>query len=152
MATGCLFRIDIRGRDGIALRDKWADGPRTLLGLATASFPNLSAITGPGSPSVLANMIMGIEQHVDWLADCFAFLRSRGLSRIEARRDDEDERVAHVNEIAGRTIYPTCDSCTSERTFPENRECSCPTSASRRYVAKCNEVAANGYAGFALSD
>ena len=83
--TGALFRIDIRGRAGLSLPEKWAGGPRTYLGLATAGFPNFFTITGPGSPSVLANMIMGIEQHVDWIARCIEHLRSRGLSRIEAQ-------------------------------------------------------------------
>ena len=80
--TGALLGIDIRGRAGQSLRDKWAAGPRTYLGLTIAGFPNLFAITGPGSPSVLSNMIVSIEQHVDWIADCVTHLRKRGLATI----------------------------------------------------------------------
>src|SRR5581483_7361926 len=72
--TGALFDIDIRGRGGLALREKWAEGPRTYLGLTTAGFPNLFIITGPGSPSVLSNMVVSIEQHVDWIADALVHL------------------------------------------------------------------------------
>ena len=150
--TGALFRIDIRGRGGMPLREKWADGPRTYLGLATASFPNLFTITGPGSPSVLANMIMGIEQHVDWIADCIAHLRSRGLGCIEAQRDAEDAWVAHVNEIAGRTIYPTCNSWYLGANIPGKPRVFMPYLGFPRYVAKCDEVARRGYEGFALGD
>jgi cation diffusion facilitator CzcD-associated flavoprotein CzcO len=76
--TGSLTRIDIRGRGGQALPDKWEQGPRTYLGLAVAGFPNLFMITGPGNPSVLSNIIVSIEQHVDWISDCIADLRRRG--------------------------------------------------------------------------
>ena len=150
--TGALFRIEIRGRGGVLLRDKWADGPRTYLGLATSGFPNFFTITGPGSPSVLANMIMGIEQHVDWIADCIAHLRSRGLSRIEAERASEDAWVAHVNEIAGRTIYPTCNSWYLGANIPGKPRVFMPYLGLPRYIAKCDEVAAAGYAGFTLGD
>ena len=86
--TGALLEIDVRGRDGLALADKWSGGPRTYLGLATAGFPNLFLVTGPGSPSVLSNMVLSIEQHVDWIADCIGHLREHGLDTIEvlARR------------------------------------------------------------------
>jgi cyclohexanone monooxygenase len=150
--TGALFRIDIRGRGGALLREKWVGGPRTFLGLATAGFPNFFTITGPGSPSVLANMIMGIEQHVDWIADCIEHLRSRGLTRIEAQREAEDAWVAHVNEIAGRTIYPTCNSWYLGANVPGKPRVFMPYLGFPRYVAKCNEVVARGYDGFLLSD
>ena len=81
--TGALTRIDIRGRDGLGLADCWAEGPRTFLGLMVAGFPNLFTITGPGSPSVLTNVIMAIEQHVEWLADCLAHMRRKGLCRVD---------------------------------------------------------------------
>jgi len=150
--TGALFRIDIRGRGGALLREKWASGPRTFLGLATAGFPNFFTITGPGSPSVLANMIMGIEQHVDWIAGCIEHLRSRGLTRIEALRDAEDAWVAHVNEIAGRTIYPTCNSWYLGANIPGKPRVFMPYLGFPRYVAKCEQVAASGYDGFVLTD
>ena len=81
--TGPLLAIEIRGRGGLALRDKWRDGPRSYLGLGSAGFPNLFIITGPGSPSVLTNMMVSIEQHVNWIGDCLAWLRARGHASIE---------------------------------------------------------------------
>ncbi len=149
--TGALFRIDIRGCGGLALREKWAGGPRTYLGLATAGFPNLFTITGPGSPSVLANMIMGIEQHVDWIAGCIAHMRTHGLRRIEASVLAEDAWVEHVNEIAGRTIYTRCDSWYLGANVPGKPRVFMPYLGFPRYVAKCDEVAARGYEGFTLS-
>ena len=108
--TGALTAIDIRGRGGIALREKWAEGPRSYLGVAVAGFPNLFTITGPSSPSVLSNMIVSIEQHVDWITDCIAHLRERGVAAIEATAEAEDGWVAHVEEAANATLYPTADS------------------------------------------
>src|SRR5437764_10961884 len=98
--TGSVAKIDIRGRNAQTLNQKWAEGPRTYLGLMSAGFPNLFIITGPGSPSVLSNMSVSIEQHVDWIADCLAYLRERGLDTMEAKTDAEDSWVAHVNEVA----------------------------------------------------
>ena len=91
--TGSVAKIDIRGRDGQTLNQKWAEGPRTYLGLMSAGFPNLFIITGPGSPSVLSNMIVSIEQHVDWITDCIAYMRERGLAAMEANKDAEDKWV-----------------------------------------------------------
>ncbi|WP_405181907.1 hypothetical protein [Nocardia sp. NBC_01377] len=98
--TGPLNAIDIRGDDAELLRDKWAAGPRTYLGIATAGFPNLFLLTGPGSPSVLVNMIISIEQHVDWVTDLIAHLRDNDYTRVEAVVDAEDKWVEHVNEAA----------------------------------------------------
>src|SRR6185437_4052073 len=91
--TGSMAKIDIVGRDGKTLNQKWAEGPRTYLGLMSAGFPNLFVITGPGSPSVLSNMIVSIEQHVDWIADCLGFMRDNGFAAVEAERDAEDKWV-----------------------------------------------------------
>ena len=104
--TGSVAKIDIRGRGGKTLNQKWAAGPRTYLGLMSAGFPNLFVITGPGSPSVLSNMIVSIEQHVDWITDCLAYMRDQGLDTMEAAIDAEDKWVAHVNEVAYTTLYP----------------------------------------------
>jgi cyclohexanone monooxygenase len=95
-------------------------------------------------------MIMGIEQHVDWIAGCIEHLRSRGLARIEAQRDAEDAWVAHVNEIAGRTIYPTCNSWYLGANIPGKPRVFMPYLGFPRYVAKCEDVTAKGYAGFVL--
>src|SRR5207248_530826 len=102
--TGALLKIDIRGTGGQALKEKWREGPKTYLGLGIAGFPNLFTITGPGSPSVLTNMLPSIEQHVEWVADCIGYVRDRGLSRIEARAEAEENWVTHVREVAGTSV------------------------------------------------
>jgi cyclohexanone monooxygenase len=150
--TGALTRIDIRGRDELSLAEKWADGPRTYLGLMTAGFPNLFMITGPGSPSVLSNMIVSIEQHVDWLSDCLAHLRSRGLTTIEATPEAEEAWVAHVNEVADRTLYPQAASWYMGANVPGKPRVFMPyIGGVGTYREKCAEIAAKGYEGFRLS-
>src|SRR6516165_5277926 len=104
--TGPMLRMDIRGRGGVALKDAWEAGPRTYLGLQVAGFPNLFTITGPGSPSVLCNMPVAIEQHADWITDCIEHMRAEGLERIEAQPDSMDKWVAEVNEAANKTVLP----------------------------------------------
>ena len=148
--TGALLRIDIRGRAGVSLEEKWAEGPKTYLGLGVVGFPNLFTITGPGSPSVLANMIPGIEQHVNWIADCLVHMRERGLGRIEATPEAEAHWVGHVNEIADRTIYPTCNSWYVGANIPGKPRVFMPYLGFPRYVEKCEQVVANGYEGFRL--
>src|SRR5258706_1380323 len=108
--TGALLKIDIRGTGGQALKEKWREGPKTYLGLGIAGFPNLFTITGPGSPSVLTNMLPSIGQHVEWVTDCIGYLRDKGLSRIEARAEAEENGGAHIREVAGGS--PPC-SCSS---------------------------------------
>ncbi len=150
--TGALTRIDIRGRGALSLAEKWADGPRTYLGLMTAGFPNLFMITGPGSPSVLSNMIVSIEQHVDWLSDCLAHLRSRGLTTIEAMPEAEEAWVAHVNEVADRTLYPQAASWYMGANVPGKPRVFMPyIGGVGTYREKCAEIAAKGYEGFRLS-
>jgi cyclohexanone monooxygenase len=149
--TGALLAIDIRGRGGRTLRDKWAEGPRTYLGLGTAGFPNLFTITGPGSPSVLSNMLPSIEQHVNWIADCIGYLGDRGLATIEATPDAEDAWVAHVNEVADMTLYPSCNSWYLGANVPGKPRVFMPYLGFPPYVEKCNEVAAGGYEGFTLA-
>ena len=150
--TGALTRIDIRGKAGEALRDKWHGGPRTYLGLMTAGFPNLFTITGPGSPSVLTNMLPSIEQHVDWIADCLAYLRSRGMAQIEPTLEAENEWVAHVNEVAGTNLRSSCSSWYVGANVPGKTRVFMPyIGGFPAYVEKCSEVVAAGYRGFALS-
>jgi cyclohexanone monooxygenase len=108
--TGTILAMDIRGREGVAMRQAWADGPRTLLGLMVAGFPNLFTITGPGSPSVLSNMLVSIEQHVDWIAGLLAHMTRTGQGVVEATRTAQDNWVAQVNEVAHRTLYPQANS------------------------------------------
>ena len=150
--TGALLKIDIRGRAGLTLREKWAAGPRTYLGLTVAGFPNLFTITGPGSPSVLSNMIVSIEQHVDWIADCLVHLRARGQARIEATVEAEDAWVAHVNEVGHMTLYPLAKSWYMGANVPGKPRIFMPyIGGVGVYRQKCDEVAAAGYAGFTLS-
>ena len=149
--TGALLTIDIRGRGGQTLRQKWCEGPRTYLGLSTFGFPNLFTITGPGSPSVLSNMIPSIEQHVNWIADCIAYMRERDLERIDACVEAEQAWVAHVNEVADETLFPTCNSWYVGANIPGKPRVFMPYLGFPQYVEKCNEVAANQYEGFALT-
>jgi cyclohexanone monooxygenase len=150
--TGALFAMDIRGRDGQALRAKWADGPRAYLGLATAGFPNLFIITGPGSPSVLSNMPVSIEQHVDWIADCITYAHERGSDVIEAAADAEDRWVEHVNEIANDTLMPLANSWYVGANVPGKPRVFTPyIGGVGEYRKICDEKAARGYEGFAFS-
>ncbi len=150
--TGPLLNIDLRGRGSDTLRRKWADGPRTYLGVATAGFPNLFTITGPGSPSVLSNMIVSIEQHVDWIADCLAYLRAHDLTRIEPTVEAEDAWVAHVNAVAEMTLYPRANSWYMGANIPGKPRIFMPyIGGVGAYRKKCDEVAANGYEGFTLT-
>jgi cyclohexanone monooxygenase len=150
--TGSVAKIDIRGRGGWTLNRKWAEGPRTYLGLMSAGFPNLFIITGPGSPSVLSNMIVSIEQHVDWIADCLGYMRDNGLETIEAEKDAEDGWVAHVNEVAYSTLYPQANSWYMGANIPGKPRIFMPyIGGVGPYRQICNDVAAKGYEGFAMT-
>jgi cyclohexanone monooxygenase len=149
--TGSLLAMDIRGRDGQTLKDKWAEGPKTYLGMAVAGFPNLFAITGPGSPSVLSNMIVSIEQHADWIADCIAYLREHDRTRIEATAEAESEWVQHVNDVGHATLYPQANSWYMGANIPGKPRMFMPyIGGVGVYRQKCDEVAAKGYEGFQL--
>jgi cyclohexanone monooxygenase len=149
--TGSVAKIDIRGRDGQTLNQKWAEGPKTYLGLMSAGFPNLFIITGPGSPSVLSNMIVSIEQHVDWIADCVAYMRDRGLEVMEASKEAEDKWVAHVNAVAHSTLYPQANSWYMGANIPGKPQIFMPyIGGVGAYRQICNDVAAKGYEGFAM--
>jgi cyclohexanone monooxygenase len=149
--TGALLAMDIKGRNGETLRDAWAEGPTTYLGLNVAGFPNLFTITGPGSPSVLTNMVASIEQHVEFIADSIDYLRRHELSRIEATPDAQEAWVEHVNMIASLTVYPTCNSWYLGANVPGKPRVFMPLLGFPPYVARCNAVAANDYEGFALA-
>jgi cyclohexanone monooxygenase len=150
--TGSVAKIDIVGRNGQTLNQKWAAGPRTYLGLMSAGFPNLFIITGPGSPSVLSNMMVSIEQHVDWIADCIGFMRERDLVAIEADGNAEDKWVAHVNEVASTTLYPQANSWYMGANVPGKPRIFMPyIGGVGAYRQICNDVAAKGYEGFAMT-
>ena len=150
--TGALLAMEITGRGGRSLREKWAAGPLTYLGLMTAGFPNMFMITGPGSPSVLTNMIVSIEQHVDWIAACLAQLRSRNVATIEAAVEAEDAWVAHVREVGERTLYPQANSWYVGANIAGKPRVFMPyIGGFLVYKSKCDDIAAHGYAGFQLS-
>jgi cation diffusion facilitator CzcD-associated flavoprotein CzcO len=149
--TGALANIAIRGRAGLALKQKWAEGPRTYLGIMIAGFPNLFTITGPGSPSVLSNMVMAIEQHVDWIANCLGYLREHQFATIEATAIAENEWVAHVNEVADTTLFPRANSWYVGANIPGKPRVFMPyIGGFPVYRQKCDEIAARGYEGFKL--
>ena len=148
--TGAVLGVDIRGCDGLPIQRKWEAGPRTYLGLCTAGFPNLFLISGPGSPSVLTNMICSIEQHVNWIADCMERLRADSVATIEATPEAEENWVAHVNAVANLTLYPTCNSWYLGKNIPGKPQVFMPLVGFPAYVDKCDAVAANGYDGFQL--
>ena len=150
--TGALSRIRIAGRGGQLLTDKWAAGPRTYLGLMVAGFPNLFTITGPGSPSTLANMVVAIEQHVEWIAGGIAAMRDRGMEVIEAEGDAEDAWVQHVNEVAERTLFVRANSWYMGANIPGKPRIFMPyVGGFGAYRKRCEEVAADGYAGFRMT-
>ena len=150
--TGPLLRVDIRGVGGQTLKAKWADGPRTYLGLLVEGFPNLFTITGPSSPSVLTNMVPAIEQHVEWIADCIANARACGRPRIEATREAEDGWMAHHEEVAAETLFPSCNSWYVGANVPgKPRKVTPYTGGFPTYIEKCDAVVANGYEGFSLT-
>ncbi len=149
--TGALLKMDIRGRDGITLKEKWADGPVTYLGLTAHGFPNMFMITGPQSPSVLTNMPMGIEQHVEWIADCMVHMREHNLESIEAQSDAEDGWIALHNMIADATLVAQTDSWWVGANIPGKKRILYPyIGGLDTYRAKCDDVAAKGYEGFAF--
>lgn len=149
--TGAMLAIDIRNEDDLPMREKWAAGPRTYLGIMVAGFPNLFMITGPGSPGVKSNMILSIEQHTNWIADCIAHLRSQNLNRIDATVSAETEWVNHVNEIADATLYPYGNSWYLGANIAGKPRIFMPyVGGVDRYKRKCDAVAQNGYEGFSL--
>jgi len=150
--TGALLKIDIRGRDGLTIKQKWADGPHNYIGLMTAGFPNLFIIAGPGSPSVLSNMILSIEQHVKWIADCIDYLHQNKIDSIEATSQAENEWVNHVNEIANYTLFPTSNSWYIGANIPGKPRVFMPyIGGVVLYKQKCDEVVSNGYKDFHLT-
>jgi cation diffusion facilitator CzcD-associated flavoprotein CzcO len=150
--TGALAKIDIRGRDGLALRDAWSAGPRTYLGLTVAGFPNMFIITGPGSPSVLANMILAAEHHVEWIADAIIHVDASGRTAIEAGKQAQDRWVEYCNELAGQTLFPSANSWYLGANIPGKPRVFMPfIGGFGVYRRICAEVTADGYRGFVLA-
>jgi len=149
--TGALNRIEIFGRGGRKLKDKWVDGPLSYLGLSSAGFPNLFTISGPGSPSVLTNMVATIEQHVNWVGDCLSYMARQGYHTVEATVDAESPWVERVQEVAEMTLWTACDNWYQGANIPGKPRVFMPYADWPSYLAKCEEVAANAYEGFAFT-
>ena len=150
--TGPLNAIDFRGRRGVSLKEAWSAGPRTFLGLAVHDFPNLFFVTGPGSPSVLSNMVLSIEQHVEFIAACIVAMDRQGYETIEASLEAQNDWVEHVNEAADETLFPQGNSWYVGANIPGKPRAFMPyVGGVRAYREKCEQVVADGYAGFELA-
>jgi len=150
--TGTMLRLDLRGRDGLTIQDKWHAGPLNYLGLGIAGFPNLFNIAGPGSTSAFTNVIVAIEQHVDWIADCIAHMDANGLSTIEATERAEAAWAEHVNAAARRTVFLSCNSWYLGANIPRKPRMFMPLAGGfPAYAERCAEVACKGYEGFVLA-
>src|ERR1700722_4569684 len=153
--TGALTRIDIRGRDGRSLAQFWAgEGPLSYLGLAVADFPNLFTIQGPGSPSAATNFVAALEQHVEWISDCIAYLRGNGIRSIEALATAQQEWIDHATSLVAATVlvHPSCNSWYNGGNVPgKKRMYMGYTGGIPEYRRRCDEIAAGEYSGFKLT-
>jgi cyclohexanone monooxygenase len=149
--TGPLSRMNIVGREGVELSRKWSEGPRTYLGLTMAGFPNLFTITGPGSPSVLSNMPVSIEQHVEWIQECLRFLEKCGAVTIEATPEAERAWTDHVNKVAATTLYPRAASWYMGANIEGKPRTFLPyVGGVANYRKICEEIASSNYRGFRI--
>lgn len=150
--TGSLLRMNISGRDGVRLADVWAEGPRTYLGLQVAGFPNFFVITGPGSPSVLVNMPVAIEQHVEWVGEAIRHLREHDLATMEPTLEAQNAWVDQVNAMADFTLYPQANSWYLGANIPGKKRVFMPyVGGFARYEDQCKEVVEHGYEGFVFA-
>jgi cyclohexanone monooxygenase len=149
--TGPILSIEIVGRNGVRLVDKWAAGPKNYLGLSVNGFPNLFTMTGPGSPSVLTNMHVSIEHHSDWITNCLAAMMAAQKTEIEATESAEQNWVKRVDDIANGTIFPSCNSWYLGANIPGKPRMFMPYVGFPSYAQVCASVAADGYAGFRLT-
>jgi cyclohexanone monooxygenase len=150
--TGAMLNIDVEGEGGASLKHKWAQGPRCYLGIMSAGFPNMFVITGPGSPSVLSNMVVSLEQHVNWTVSCIEYLRKRGLRYISPNREAEDGWVTHVNDVANMTLFPQANSWYTGANVPGKARIFMPyVGGVGAYAKTCEAIAAAGYTGFELA-
>jgi cation diffusion facilitator CzcD-associated flavoprotein CzcO len=146
--TGTLMRLDLKGRNALPIQQKWAAGPLNYLGLMTSSFPNLFNVAGPGSTAVFTNVIVAIEHHIEWIADCIEWLDAQGHQTIEPTAKAEADWVAHVNEVAQGTLFLSCSSWYLGANIPGKPRLFMPLLGFPPYVQKCAEVAQSGYPGF----
>jgi len=150
--TGTLMRLDLRGRNGLSIRDKWQAGPLNYLGLGIGGFPNLFNIAGPGSTSAFTNVIVAIEHHVDWIAECIAHMDAQGLTTFEASEAAEAAWAEYVNAAARRTVFLSCNSWYLGANIPGKPRMFMPLADGfPKYAQRCAEVARKGYEGFVLA-
>ena len=151
--TGTFFKIDFTGRNGVELKEKWSEGPKTYLGLSTTDFPNMFMITGPGSPSVLSNMPVSIEQHVEFVADFIEYLRERGIDTVDVDPEAEEDWVQHVNDVAEQTMYMLADSWYLGANIPGKPRVFMPYAGGvGAYRERCEEIAGADYPGYIQSE
>jgi cyclohexanone monooxygenase len=149
--TGTLDKIAITGRGGRTLKDEWTNGPVAYLGLMVAGFPNLFLVTGPGSPSVLSNMMVSIEQHVELIAECIAHVASRGGTTFEPTADAQAAWLEHAAAVAAPTVYPGNKSWYTGANVPgKPRVFMAYIGGVPGYRRICEAVVAGGHAGFAV--
>ena len=146
--TGSLTRLNLTGTEGHSLADAWAEGPKAYLGLMTAGFPNLFMITGPGSPSVLSNVIVSIEQHVDFIAGLLGYMRRNGLSRVSTDAQTDHDWAMHVVDVAQTTLYPKAASWYMGANIAGKPRVFMPYIGVDDYRRRCADIAAAGYRGF----
>ncbi len=150
--TGALTRIDVRGVGGVTIADTWADGALTYLGVAVPGFPNLHSLSGPGSPSVLANMALTAEQHVDWVVDLIIALDERGFRTAEARPDAAEAWTKHLHEVADKTLFTQAPSWYMGANIEGKKSGFIPyIGGFKTYIDHCSAVREAGYSGFVLS-
>ena len=147
--TGTLMRLDLRGRGGLRIQDKWRHGPLNCLGLSVAGFPNLFNIAGAGSAAAFTSVILSIEHHVDWIAECIAWLDAQGHTTIEATDEAESAWVAHVNSVAAQTVFLSCNSRYLGANIPGKPRMFMPLAGGfPAYAQRCMAEAGGGQEGF----
>ncbi|WP_313091268.1 flavin-containing monooxygenase [Chryseobacterium flavum] len=149
--TGAINKIDIAGKQGEILKEKWSQGPRTYLGLMSNNFPNMFMIAGAGSPSVFCNMVLAIEQHVEWVSQCIQYMKAANKLTIEPELAEEDKWVQHCIDVAKPLFVSRGDSWYVGANVPgKPRVFMAYIAGMPNYIAKCEEVVKNNYAGFIL--
>jgi cation diffusion facilitator CzcD-associated flavoprotein CzcO len=150
--TGAIMNVDIRGRGDVSLRERWADGPSSYLGLAMVDFPNLFTVTGPGSPSVFTNMLPTIEQHVEWISECLAYMKAHNRTVIEVERNAEKAWWAHVQSVAAKGLKASTDSWYLGANVAGKPRVFMPYYGGfPEYCRICEQVVADGFEGFAIA-
>jgi cyclohexanone monooxygenase len=150
--TGPIFRLNLQGTGGQRLREQWRDGPQTYLGIASHGFPNLFMLTGPGSPSVLSNVIVSAEQHVNWLTQLLGYSRDHEIDRIEADPEAQSRWTQYVTDMAHESLYPQANSWYMGANIPGKPRVFMPyVGGNALYQTEIDEVTEKGYTGFQLA-